>query len=286
MSLRNVSAIAFAILGAAAFIPAAGCVVTNETTPTGPAAPTYKYPDQGSFCTALATAECSDAVVNACFGSTTVAAADRQTCINARSETSRCNPGSLPYDPAPAEGCVAAVSALYTTGTWTLMDTRVKAATTACVAVFSKGGPAGSTCTSDTDCDAINGLSCVLKATGGTCEKPNAVAGGEKCPNAADQCPPDQYCDGTKNACIAKGSAGDACDAATPCDDTSKCDPTSMKCVAKIADGQPCSADSECLGGFCTIPENAMGSPPAGSKCGSAFKLNSLATNCDPFTKP
>jgi hypothetical protein len=267
-----------------------GCVVTNDTTPSGPTGPNYKYPDETSFCNAVAAAECSDAVVNACFGSTTVAPADRQTCISARSELSRCNPGSLPYHPETAETCVNAIQALYATGTWTQADTRVKAASTACVAVLSKSGPAGSMCTTDTDCDAAHGLSCVFKANGGTCEQPHAVAGGEKCPNPADQCPADQYCDGTKSACIAKNAVGDACDPmnpyALPCDDTSKCSAVTMKCVAKTADGMPCATDAECAGGFCTIPENATGTPPAGSKCGSAFKLNSLATNCDPFTKP
>lgn len=274
MSLRSVSAVTFALFGALAMIPTSGCVVTSETQPTP--GPTYKYPDEASFCNAVAAAECNDVVVKACFDVT--GAANTQKCVADRSPLSVCNPGGLPYHPADAgtAACLAAYATVFATGSWS--RSQLDSITKACITTFSKGGGANAACSADTDCDAANGLSCVVHAGVGTCQKPNPVNGGEKCLNPADQCPAKQYCDAT-NHCIAMPSAGDACGAAAPCDSTSKCDLVKKVCVAGLADQSACTADDECAGTFCY-----KGNGMTTGKCLSIYKLDSLSSNCDPFT--
>ena len=71
---------------------------TSTTTPT----PTYSYPTEQSFCDAVAKAECSAAVVTACYGSDQASLPqDTESCVTARS--ARCNPDKLPYHPEYAE---------------------------------------------------------------------------------------------------------------------------------------------------------------------------------------
>src|SRR5690242_9921966 len=61
----------------------------------GPSSP-YAYPDQASFCSALAEATCSAQLVTACYGSNPMdqasVAADTESCVGARSQSDRCNP--------------------------------------------------------------------------------------------------------------------------------------------------------------------------------------------------
>jgi hypothetical protein len=200
--------------------------------------------------------------------------------VSDRSPVSVCNPLGLPYHPDDAANtaCLTAYSSVYAVGSWT--RAQLDGITKACLTTFSKGGGANAPCTADTDCDAAHGLSCVVHASGGSCQVPNVVNGGDKCTNPADQCPAKDYCDGSKNACIALGVAGDTCDASTPCDSASKCDPTAKKCVAGLADQSACTADDECAGTFCYKATGAKA-----GKCLSIYKLDSLSANCDPFTK-
>lgn len=273
-SLRNFSAMTLATLGLVALMPLGGCVVTSEEQPT---TKQYTYPNQSDFCAAVARAECSDKVVGNCYGSdSTSLASDKQKCVGVRSDLSLCNPDNLSYHPEAADPCVAKYKAVYDDGTIT--SDEVDAIDEACLAVFSKGGLAGSNCSTDTDCDTGAGLRCVQKAGSGKCEKPTIVGGGLKCDQPEQACDKGFYCDGTH--CIAQPEGGEACAADIPCADGFQCSTadTGDSCVAKLENGSTCESADQCKGGFCIAADGKTS-----GTCTSSDKLELTSASCAAF---
>jgi hypothetical protein len=207
------------------------------------------------FCQAQAAADCSIAIVGACYGSSDqTISTDTDSCIAARSQISKCNPSGLPYHPEFADACVAQHQAVFA-------NSQIDGATyatlrDACLPVFNKGNPQGSGCSDDSDCDVGNQLRCVVHAGKGTCQIPTAVGGGESCSQLAAQCTDSSgnidtfYCD-SGNHCVTAGAAGEKCSSADACGTGLRCNSSAKVCVDQATNGQPCHAASECAGGFC-----------------------------------
>jgi hypothetical protein len=296
MSLRSVSTIG--ALVSFAFVAAglvAGCVVTNETTnqPSGGGqqAPVYPYPTESDFCLAKAKAECNGTVVNLC--NTTVDA-----CVKGRSASAICNPASLPYDPAPAQACITALTSAWADGV--LNYTEIDANTKACTPVFTQKHVSGDVCAppaapaaglpssatvgwetgADAACDTASGLSCVIPAgkAEGTCVDAKVLPGGGDCSIAGTVCDQHLYCkDGT---CAVAKNLGEACTDQKLCDAQYVC--TNGLCANRGAKGTKCTADADCAGqdgptGFCI--KDAAGN----GQCFDTFNLNPFANSCASF---
>ncbi len=226
------------------------CLQCSTTTETKP-----KYPDESSFCTGVATAECSDAVVAAC------AVADTSTCIT--KETASCyttyivpaTSAGYSYNSGPAENCVNAISAAYSDAKIDSTDLANIAA--ACGPVFSGSGAKGSSCAVDADCAQAEGLGCVIHAassasdagaTEGTCQVPQTVNGGGSCSAVDAQCVTGYHC-GTTSHCDQNEALNAGCSRADPCDTGLMC--TASTCVAKIANSENCTTNDDCASGIC-----------------------------------
>lgn len=228
-----------------ALLPACGGGPETETTPQ------YEYPDQTSFCAALALAECNDSVVQACYGSdSTTLGDDKGSCAAARK--ANCNPKGLPYHPEQAEDCLDARKSGLSDALWTHDELDKVAA--ACAPVFSKKGPDGAVCTSDDDCDTGASLHCVVKlgSLQGVCAAPKVAGGGEDCKDPATVCTTGFYCDPKVSHCLAEPAQGEACSDAAPCASDFYCTASEAgMCAVKTKNGAKCTADALCAGGFC-----------------------------------
>jgi hypothetical protein len=228
------------------------------------------------FCAALAQADCSQAIVTACYGSSdTSIQADIDRCIQARSGLESCNPRNLPYHPDFADGCIAQHQAIFSTSSINLEAT--KSITEACLPALNRGGSQGSTCTDDSDCDVgYQGLRCLVRVGGkGTCQVPNPVMGGSSCKDPTAQCPAGNYCDEGFH-CVETPLKGEACGAGQPCSSGLQCASENKVCVSQLPNGSECTRDTQCQGGFCLDTAN-------GKKCAASYVFAFGATTCASF---
>jgi hypothetical protein len=229
--------------------------------------PSADYSTQMSFCQALATADCSDAAVRACYGADDSSVGpDTQTCITTRSAPDVCNPAGLPYHATYAQDCVDAHTALYMS---TQLDPGAfAAAQQACEGVFNKGLPQGASCTADTDCAVLPAVEqpspvCIIHAGKGTCQVPSPVGAGAKCVGLADQCPDGYSCQGGSagSFCVQNPGKGEACAPGIQCGSSAnklRCDPATNLCADPVPDGGSCTDASQCAGSFC-VPTSKSG---------------------------
>jgi hypothetical protein len=256
-----------------------GCVVVGADDPPGPTGPVYTYPTEAAFCAALATAECNDLVVEACYASDEASLpTDRSRCSSARENA--CNPMNLTYHPQYADDCIAERTRVLADAELTMEE--IATAEEACIGVFSRGGAAGTPCTATIDCDTGTGLRCIMKpgTTSGSCEIPILLSGGDRCDAADAVCPADTFCsEMAGNYCVARPIEGEACSTLMPCADAYLCGATDMLCAAKAANGEVCAAAEECSSGFCTLP---TGGGTSGI-CTGVWALEVTSANCDEF---
>lgn len=273
MSLCNASKWISGLIGVAAALSLGGCVIEEETrAQPGPTTQAYTYPNTADFCAARAKAECSEAVVTQCRSSSDDSlAADQANCVAKRSGD--CNPERIGYHPELADACVAAYTSAYSDGKIQL--TELDAIATSCIGVFSKGGLADAACATDQDCNAGDGLRCMKRVGGGTCQQPIEVGGGLKCDQPNHECASGFYCDSNLR-CTVLAEAGEACSADIPCAATSLC--VDDVCKAKLVNNEPCTAADECANGFCIKPQGSTS-----GKCGAVDQLASTSQSCDAF---
>jgi hypothetical protein len=235
---------------------------------------------EGSFCQAVAQADCSPAVVAACYLSApNTLGMDTQSCINFRSSAERCNPQNLPFHAEFAQPCVDAHTALYQQAA--LDPNALAMMNLVCEAVFNRGGPTNMSCTTDTDCDVGSGLACVVHASGhGTCQIPVPVSPGESCASPASQCSAGFFCEASGH-CVSNPVDGGACGPGIPCATTFRCvmggaNGNAGVCHSQLPDMSPCMANTDCVGGFC-VPLTASSLVCAGQIPTLAFGTPSCA---------
>jgi hypothetical protein len=289
MSLRRLIRFSvFAIFAPLAAL-AIGCTVKSETEPQP--GPTFKYPTEASFCEAIAQAECSSALVDACYGGSDDAtnATNTDSCVAIRSASEVCRSlpgyagadlGGVRYNPEVAVACVESRRQIFADAE--LRRQELEDNEVACRGVFSKARAAGASCEADVDCDTLNGLSCIVKAgeIDGACGEPAIVGGGLDCTGDDAVCADGFYCDGDSGACLGVATAGKDCGASKPCDEGLSCAGPSdgAVCVEKLADGSDCKVDDECAGTFCDKPISTDD-----GVCSSSLELNKFAASCDAF---
>jgi hypothetical protein len=271
-SLRNFSMVSALLFVVPVSALAVGCTV--ETVNEPPPGPQYTYPSEADFCAAIAAAECTDQVVDACYASVPEKLAeDRAKCVAARTDPARCNPSSFAYFPQFADACVASRAKIYTDAELTKQE--IEDDYEACLPVFSRGGRDGSACTIDIDCDTSTDLRCVIKGTTGTCRNPVEAAGGDECTAPDTVCADTHYCDGSN--CLTRKNAGAACSDVILCGEDLKCDATSSTCVAKLGGGETCLVDEDCQG-FCILTAGETD-----GTCAGKIVLEISSQTCDSF---
>ncbi len=206
-----------------------------------------------SFCQAIAQADCSNAIVIACYGSNdTTYQTDLANCVAARSQISVCNPQNLPYHAEYADYCISTHEQVYQAtqleaGAFTLLDQ-------ACAPVFNRSGAVGTKCTADIDCDIGGGLACVVHqtadGTAGTCQTPIPTAAGAKCSDLAAQCTDGLFCQ-QSGYCVAAPVKGEVCGPGITCAAGFFCNVDSNQCENQKQNTETCTADDNCVGGFC-----------------------------------
>jgi hypothetical protein len=228
-----------------------------------------------TFCQSVAAADCSNAIVVACYGSSDVTYdTDLQNCIKARSQLSVCNPRNLPYHADYADYCISTHEQVYQAaqldpGALGLLDQ-------ACAPVFNRGGAVGTKCTEDIDCDVGGGLACVIHqtadGTAGTCQMPIPTAAGEKCSAAAAQCMDGLFCQ-QSGYCVAAPGNGETCGPGIKCAAGFFCDVDSNQCKSQLPNNSDCKADGDCVGGFCIS-----------GKCTATYSFAFGSSTCQEFT--
>lgn len=260
-------ALALTALGLGGGLIGAGCGGANTDT-------------LANYCQAQAEAECSIAVVQACYGSSDATLNDdTSSCIQTRSAISKCNPSNLPYHPEQADNCIDTRASVYGAGKFDRAG--ADAIREACLPVFNKGGLEGSECTVDDDCDVGAQLRCITRIGGrGTCRVPKTVDGGSSCKDPAAQCPTNQYCDDGLH-CVQRPAAGEKCGAGQPCDTGLRCNEVSQACEKQYANGSACKLDTDCIGGFCIAINGTSG---AEGQCSATFQFGFGSATCLDFT--
>ena len=297
MSLRSVSTIG--VLVSAAFVAAgvlAGCVVTKEETNTnagGNPGTVYPFPTASDFCLAKAKAECNAKVQSLCN-------TGLDACVAARNESGNCNPAGLPYNPAPAQTCITALTATWSDGV--LDYNEILSNTKACTPVFTNKHVAGDVCSQpastgtadlpsaavlgwqigpDADCDTASSLSCLIPGgkASGTCVKANILGPGDDCSLAASVCGENLYCNA--GTCAKAKKLGEACTEEKLCEAQYVCQNGS--CAERLENGKACKADTDCRGknspwGYCITDTSGNN-----GQCFDTFTLNPFANSCESF---
>jgi hypothetical protein len=234
---------------------------------------------EAGFCQQMAVADCQPSIVSACYGSNDATLeTDTNSCILARSQLAKCNPSELPYHAEFADACLAAHGQVYASDA--IQADGFQMIKDACLPVFNKGGRVGSQCTVDTDCDAGNGLRCIVRVGGkGTCQIPNVVQPGSSCAAANAQCPDGFFCETTLN-CVQQPTAGGICGDGQPCGTGFRCNDTTHSCETQLQNGSTCKYDSDCVGGFC------IGADQTGlksGKCAAQYTFAFGSVTCSVF---
>jgi hypothetical protein len=229
----------------------------------------HKLDTAEGFCSEWASKACNDRVWQAC------GATSADACIATQQTFCESLVPSSKYSPAHAKDCLNAVGNAYKDGTLSAdeRDTVLRLQNE-CAQVLSGPGGEHSACTTDSDCNRNDGLSCVQKTNApGKCEKPVQVSGGHDCSAPEALCEVGFYCDGSH--CLAGNNTGGECSPSIPCDPSAHCvagaAPASgdggtttstgtSTCVARADQGGSCSTDDDCISRICSIGA-------AGGKC-------------------
>lgn len=230
-----------------------------------------------NFCQALAQADCSQPVVQACYGASAASLpGDVQSCITRRASPEVCNPLNLAYHDAYAQPCVDAHTAAY--GTGQVDAAALQSITQACLPALNQAGVQGTACSADTDCDAGSGLSCVIhQGPMGTCEAPTTIAAGSSCSEPSAECTAGYSCgvSGTGSFCVAEPVLDQACSATLACGPGFRC--AGSACAGQLPDGSACTAASDCTGGLCIATSTSA------SACASNYTFGFGAPTCAGF---
>jgi Dickkopf N-terminal cysteine-rich region len=245
------------------------------------------YPTLTDFCQGAAQADCSGAVVQACFG--TQSDQTLQECIDTRSSPDVCNPRQLQYHAEFADACITAHQTLY--GSNVLDPTLYQAMRQACLPVLNNGAQTDAACSQDSDCDVGDGFYCIIhqsapgQPTRGSCQTPVQVQPGGNCDAPSAQCVDTNlntntyYCAlvNGAHACIQDPIVGDICGSDLPCGSGLYCEASSGRCAAPRQGLAPCSTDDECSGGFC------IATSPTAGVCAAMITLGTGSPACYSF---
>lgn len=235
----------FSFLLALGLAVAAGC----SSEQPGPGAGNSRIRTESGFCMEWARVVCSANVVTGCdFGDVDACREfELQYCLDlvpAGYESS-----------SYAQDCINAAKTAFS-------DARITAEEASevlnlggdCSRLVDGGTLEGDPCSSDFDCNMVDGNHCVIKPgeAEGTCQVPVPAGGGERCDDAAVVCDEDFYCDGRN--CLAVLDGGEDCTNDAMCGSGALCvigNDTVGLCTPKLDQREACTLDRECLSGLC-----------------------------------
>ena len=212
------------------------------------------------FCQAWAEYACNPDVVNFCGGGEDIGG-----CQRTQSDFCESVVPSEGYDPKYAKECLRAVERAYEgDGLDTEQLLLVRQLKGDCARLTHGTARAGDSCSEDTECDTIEGYSCVTRpGAEGTCQIPVEVEAGDRCRDPEAVCEQGYYCNGTN--CIATLEEGDPCVDTQECAADLRCEKTSSgeggaggedenpgTCVPRITRfDDPCQENDDCGSGYC-----------------------------------
>jgi hypothetical protein len=251
----------------AAAVTVAACSSSSASSP---------FPDVGSFCTGLASAECTGVAAicgNSVSACNTARAAHCNSLATGTAATET-DPFSLPagsarqYTAANAQACIDQVNKTYALRT--IGPTDFKTEQTACNEVFQGSAAKNAACTTNADC---TGAFICDKNVCATQVSKNIT---DPCGDPGDVCDPTTSFCATGNArtCTALAASGAICSAAVPCQANLLCTGT---CGPKKASGSLCNTSAECdtPAPFCD-PNNS-------NKCDLGLSFAAGAPSCKAF---
>jgi len=263
----------FLALAASALV--GGC--TSTQTLPGPS----PLETESGFCQELGKAECSGALVSACYNVGPRSAgfqADTNKCVAAASASNNCNPQGLTYHPEAAQDALDEIEMIYSDGV--LTSTELTQMNLALAQVFNSGGAQGEKCNVDTDCDASNGITCNFHNGAGFCGAAKPVGAGQSCASVNATCDADNFCakDVSGFHCIARvTTAGKPCTAVDSCAAGMAC--TGGVCRNLAGDGASCALATDCARGFC-LKDN---SEDKNGRCSPQDRFDPFSASCDPY---
>jgi hypothetical protein len=217
----------------------------------GPGAEEDKLRTESSFCTEWAKAACNELVVEVCTSNRTDCLATQKDFCGALVPSG--------YNSTYAEECIEAVEDAYDDAILTAEELNVVLSLGGeCTRINDGGQDEGDDCIRSTDCDGVNGFTCVMKAGQviGTCQLPISAGGGDPCDDPQVVCEEGFYCDGEN--CLRRRVLDDACDSTDMCAADLQCvvaaDAAEGTCIPRFDVAEPCTADGECVSGICLGP--------------------------------
>ena len=269
-------------------------------------APVFRYRATTDFCTAVATAACTQPVQSGCgVDAGTCVSALRQHCNSGEVDASRRILGAgNAYRGDRADACVDAVGVAHRDGI--LTGAEIARVTELCDVVFSPRSPLDGTCSVKADCDDNPNdtvvLDCFFASSDpnapGTCTTIKPAAPGEACTALGTVCqdpnPGDQttyFCNG-QNCIVNAANVAESCSPGRPCGANDRClpdpnaasgAPASYTCQPKQSPNTDCSVNEECVSGVCGL--RLVGGQPV-RQCQADIKLNNIdAAACAPYQR-
>jgi len=241
-----------------------GCTVEEDTPPDPLAKPS-------GFCQAWAEAACQPKVVEYCNAKSPEACQSTQAdfCLDLLPDN---------YSSAHAEACLNAVRDAYTDGDLTPDELAVVLHLAAPCDQLSTGTRnSGQSCTSNEECNTVDGFSCIKKlgAAEGICGQAELIDKGEACDSPNQICRDGYYCNG--ETCGVYKKTGASCDGDFQCKPTDHCvkeaDADAGTCELRADLNDPCTRDADCQSGFCAPGDTE-------STCASTIRLSRTEPLC------
>jgi hypothetical protein len=230
---------------AAAAGVSAGLVWGCTTTATQP------YPDEQSFCSAKAKAECQ--VAPACaVDASSCASLRTQSCLSQSAQYQAS--GTRKYNPDNAQGCIDAVNGAYGSGNTIKFDQLYGDGSIddKCQRVFQGTADKNQPCTTDYDCSGSRICSPVSPGSQSkVCADKQSKNSGDFCADPGSVCTGDTYCStstGGAAQCVASPTAGQACSATVPCASAFRCQGSA--CQDRVGGSSACTTNGDCNSSF------------------------------------
>ncbi len=144
--------------------------------------------------------------------------------------------------------------------------------------MFNRGEGEKSRCQIDSDCDATNGLTCILHGGNGVCGTARVVKVGASCAVIDASCEETSYCAkivGGGSVCVEKRKAQSSCAGDYECVSGTHC--ASGHCHELAQDGDECVLASDCANSFCLKKD----SDDKNGFCASEDKFDPFSSSCD-----
>lgn len=255
------------------FFSVFGILACSSPKPFEGQEPFDPYATADGFCQEWARAACNDDVVSIC-GMTD----DNEGCLESQEAFCDNSLEDENYVPDNARDCVDAVRSAYADGDLSAEELQtVRRFGPPCDTLWKGDSDEGEKCDEPSDCDTVDGYTCVRKGETSTCQIPEVVGGGRSCDEAQQICEEDFYCDGEN--CLERLDLDESCQSDEQCKADLRCE--GGGCVERAGPAEHCTSDAECASNLCTI---AFGD--SSGICVSMVRLSASEPVCKDLRSP